>query len=208
MTLSLTACGGGSGGGFQPGVFLDANTFFAKCQVPRTGINPATGVAYPDVQGTTTAENNFLRSYSNDTYLWYNEIVDQDPSLFDNTLDYFDELVTTELTPSNQPKDKFHFTYDSEEWFQLSQSGVSGGYGIQWAFLSSTVPRDIRIAYTEPNTPATDLAQPLARGARVLAVDGFDIDVNTQAGIDALNAAFSRATPSNMCSRCSISARQ
>ena len=199
MTLSLAACGGGSGGGlttptdpggFQPGVFLDANTFFAQCQVPRAGINPATGGAYPDVQGTTTDENNFLRSYSNDTYLWYSEIVDQDPSLFNNTLDYFDELVTTQLTPSNQPKDKFHFTYDSQEWFQLSQSGVSAGYGIQWAFLSSTVPRDIRIAYTEPNTPATNLAQPLARGAMVLGIDGFDIDVDTQAGIDALNAAL------------------
>lgn len=199
LTLSLAACGGGSGGGlttptdpggFQPGVFLDANTFFAQCQVPRAGINPATGGAYPDVQGTTTDENNFLRSYSNDTYLWYSEIVDQDPSLFNNTLDYFDELVTTQLTSSNQPKDKFHFTYDSEEWFQLSQSGVSAGYGIQWAFLSSTVPRDIRIAYTEPNTPATNLAQPLARGAVVLGIDGFDIDVDTQAGIDALNAAL------------------
>jgi carboxyl-terminal processing protease len=199
--LSLAACGGSDGGtdfmggppdpaGFQPGVFLDANTFFAQCQLPRTGINPATGQAYPDIQGTTTDENNFLRSYSDDTYLWYAEIADQDPSLFDNTLDYFDELVTTATTPSGQPKDKFHFTYDSEEWFQLSQSGVSAGYGIQWAFLSSTVPRDIRIAYTEPNSPATNIAQPLARGARVLGIDGFDIDVNTQAGIDALNAAF------------------
>jgi len=198
MTLSLAACGGSDGGttfagdpaGFQPGLFLDANTFFAQCQAPRAGINPATGQAYPDVQGTTTDENNFLRSYSDDTYLWYSEIVDQDPALFNDTLVYFDELVTTALTPSGQPKDKFHFTYDSEEWFQLSQSGVSAGYGVQWAFLSSTVPRDIRIAYTEPNSPATNLAQPLARGAVVLGVDGFDIDVNTPAGIDALNAAF------------------
>ena len=199
--MSLAACGGSDGGtdftggptdpvGFQPGVFLDANTFFAQCQVPRTGINPATGQAYPDVQGTATDENNFLRSYSDDTYLWYSEILDQDPSLFNDTLAYFDELVTTATTPSGQLKDKFHFTYDSEEWFQLSQSGVSAGYGLQWAFLSSTVPRDIRIAYTEPNTPATNLVPPLARGARVLAVDGFDIDVNTQAGVDALNAAF------------------
>lgn len=198
VILSLAACGGSDGGtnftgdpvGFQPGVFLDANTFFAQCQVPRTGINPATGAAYPDIQGTTTDENNFLRSYSNDTYLWYSEITDRDPSLTNDTLTYFDFLVTTATTPSGQPKDKFHFTFDSEEWFQLSQSGVSAGYGIQWAFLSSTVPRDIRIAYTEPNSPATNIAQPLARGAIVLGVDGLDIDVNTQAGIDALNAAF------------------
>jgi len=197
--LSLAACGGGGGGGFtdpppppqtgwQSGVFLDANTFFARCQAPRTGINPATGNAYPDVQGTTTDENNFLRSYSNDTYLWYDEILDTDPSLTATALDYFDMLVTTATTPSGQPKDKFHFTFDSEEWFQLSQSGASAGYGAQWAILSSTPPREIVVAYTEPNTPASNLVPPLQRGAKVLAIDGFDIDVGTQAGIDALNA--------------------
>jgi C-terminal processing protease CtpA/Prc len=196
-TLSFAACGGGGSStaigpgtpsGYQPGVFLDADTFYAQCQVPRSGIDPATNQAYPDVQGSTTDENNFLRSYSNDTYLWYAEITDRDPSAYNDTLDYFDLLVTNATTPSGQLKDKFHFTYDSEEYFQLSQGGVSSGYGAQWAVLSSTVPRDIRIAYTEPNSPATNLAQPLARGARIMSVDGFDIDTNTQAGVDALNA--------------------
>lgn len=198
--LSLTACGGGSGdgvsipngngSGFQPGVFLNYNTFYAQCQAPRSGIDPATNRAYPDIQGTTTDENNFLRSYSNETYLWYDEITDRDPSAYNDTLEYFDLLVTDELTPSNQRKDKFHFTYDSEEYFQLSQGGVSAGYGAQWAVLSPTVPRDIRIAYTEPNSPATNLAVPLARGAIVTSVDGFDIDTNTEEGVDALNAAL------------------
>jgi len=197
--LSLAACGGGAssvslpvsnGSDFQPGVFLDSDTFYAQCQTPRSGINPATNSAYPDVQGTTTDENNYLRSYSNDTYLWYDEITDRDPSAYDDTLDYFHLLVTEEMTPSNQPKDKFHFTYDSEEYYQFSQSGIDEGYGIQWAVLSPTIPRDIRIAYTEPNSPATNLAEPLARGARVTSIDGIDIDTNTQAGIDALNAAL------------------
>ncbi len=199
VVLSLAACGGGgdgtgrsippgSGSGWQQGVFMDASSFAAQCQAPRSGIDPATNLAYPDVQGTTTDENNYLRSYSDDTYLWYDEITDRDPSLYSDTLTYFDLLVTDATTPSGQPKDKFHFTYDSEAWYQLSQSGVTAGYGAQWAMLSSTIPRDIRIAYTEPNSPATNLPQPLARGGRVLAVDGFDIDVNTQAGVDALNA--------------------
>jgi len=74
------------------------------------------------------------------------------------------------------------------DWFQLSQSGISAGYGVQWALLSATPPREAVVAYTEPNSPATNLAQPLARGAKVLSIDGFDIDVNTQVGIDALNA--------------------
>lgn len=161
--------GGGSNNGWQQGVFLDWATFYQQC-------------------GTVLDQNNFLRSYSDDTYLWYDEIIDRDPALFTEPLDYFDVLRTTELSPSGQPKDKFHFTYDSEEWEQLSQSGVSAGYGIQWAFLSLAPPRDLRIAYTEPNSPATNLAEPLARGAQILAIDGVDINDGTQAGVDTLNA--------------------
>ena len=194
----LVACGGGDGGGggklgnpggggadWQPGVFLDADTFFNQCQSP-VGTDPFTGVAYG--AGSTLDENNFLRSFSNDTYLWYDEIPDQDPGLFSSPLIYFDELRTSGLSPSGAPKDKFHFTYTSQEWFDLSQGGVSAGYGIDWAFIRSIPPRDIRIAYTEPNSPAAIAG--LARGDRVLSINGFDIDTNSQEGIDVLNAAF------------------
>ena len=84
----------------------------------------------------TLDENNFLRSYSDDTYLWYDKIVDQDPGLFNDPLVYFDQLQTTAITPSGQPKDKFHFTFDSEEWFQLSQSGAAGRF---WRRIYSPV---------------------------------------------------------------------
>jgi C-terminal processing protease CtpA/Prc len=201
IAATMTACGGGGGSsfasppasppppsGWQQGVFLDFNTFFARCAVPRTGNNPATGQPYQDIQGTTLDENNFLRSYSDDTYLWYNEIVDQDPGLFNNPLAYFEELRTTAITPSGQPKDKFHFTYDSEEWFQLSQSGVSAGYGAEFILLSEFPPREVVVAYTEPNSPATDPQVDLARGATLLAIDGVDINSNTPAGVDTLNA--------------------
>jgi carboxyl-terminal processing protease len=196
---TLVACGGGSGGGglgtvpppgggtdWQAGVFLDADTYFAQCQVPRAGINPATGSAYPDVAGSTLDENNFLRSFSNDIYLWYSEIVDRDPGLNDDPLAYFDLLRTTAMTPSGADKDKFHFTFDSEEYFQLSQGGVSAGYGANWVLLSTTPPREIVVAYSEPNSPATDVG--LFRGAIVLEIDGFDINVASQVGVDALNA--------------------
>jgi C-terminal processing protease CtpA/Prc len=140
------------------------------------------------VPGSTLNENNFLRSYSNDTYLWYGEIVDRDPGLYNDPLDYFELLKTTAVTTSGAPKDKFHFTYDSQEWYELSQGGVSAGYGAQFVLLSAVPPREVVIAYTEPNSPATTLNPPLARGARVLAIDGVDINDNTQAGIDTLNA--------------------
>ncbi len=194
----LAACSGGGGGsasatappaaGWQPGVFLDASTFANRCAAPRTGIDPATGSQYPDIQGATLDENNFLRSYSNDTYLWYDEIVDRDPGLFDDPIEYFDLLRTPEILPSGRRKDpdNFHFAVDSLEWFNATQGGVSAGYGAQWAVLSAAPPRQIVVAYTEPNSPAT--AANLARGATVLEVDGIDIDDSTQAGVDALNA--------------------
>jgi C-terminal processing protease CtpA/Prc len=163
--------GGNISGDWQQGVFLDWRGFYQQC-------------------GTTLEQNNFLRSYSNDTYLWYDEIVDQDPGLFNDPLVYFDTLRTQQLTPTGQPKDKFHFTYDTAEWERLSQSGVTYGYGAQWALFQDTQAqaRELIVAYTEPDSPATNLALPLARGARVLEVDGVSINDFTQAGVDVLNA--------------------
>ena len=198
--VGLAACGGGGGGGgftgnpggggngWTPGVFLDASTFAARCAAPRSGINPATGQPFPDIQGTTLDENNFLRSYSDDTYLWYDEITDLDPGLF-ATPEYFDLLMTEATTTSGQPKDKFHFTFPSDEWFQLSQSGVSAGYGAEWVFLSGVLPGEVVVAFTEPNSPAT--ANGLARGAEVLFADGVElINLNTQVAFDTVIAAL------------------
>lgn len=201
LTISLAVwiagCGGdetpppGIGRGdsdWVPGVFEPAAAFRGQCAAPRSGINPATNQLYGDVQGTTTDENNFLRSFSDETYLWYDEIVDRNPALFNDKILYFDGLKTSAVTPSGLPKDRFHFTVDSDEWFSLSQSGVSSGYGAQWVLLSSVPPREILVAYTEPNSPATDSGVGLARGATVVSVDGVDVDADTQAGIDALNS--------------------
>ena len=195
LAAALTGCGGGGDGpnvvldppssDWQQGVFLDRQTYAGRCASPRSGIDPATGLAYSDVQGSTVDENNFLRSHANDTYLWYDEIVDRDPSLYNDPLTYFDLLKTDATTASGQPKDKFHFTYDSLEYYQLSQSGITAGYGAQWALISATPPREVRVAYTEPNSPAA--AVNLLRGATVLEVDGYDINDTTQAGLDAIN---------------------
>ncbi len=167
--------GGGSGGGgtttWTPGVFPPAAQFQARCEAPRSGNDPS-GNPWPDIAGSTLDENNYLRSYSDDTYLWYNEIVDRDPSLFSNPVTYFDELRTNELTPSGTPKDNFHFTVETDEWLALSQSGVSGGYGAQFAVIAPAPPREIVVAYTNPGTPAT--ANGLERGAEILRVDGVD----------------------------------
>jgi len=206
LWLALAACGGGGGGGgnggggggsnWTPGTFEPSESFAAQCAAPRSGTNPETGLPYADVQGTTLDENDFLRSWSDETYLWYDEITDRDPAGFNNPLVYFDELRTFDTTASGADKDKFHFTFDSEEWFQLSQSGVSAGYGAAWIILSQTVPRELVVAYTEPNSPATAPTANLARGARILGVDGVDLQTATSnADIDTLNDGLFPAGP-------------
>jgi len=176
--VSVSACGGGGGGGgggtattavgWTPGIFQPAANFAGQC--------------------SALSENNWLRSWTNDLYLWYDEVVDRDPALF-TTPAYFDLLKTTATTASGNPKDKFHFTYDTAAWQALSQSGVEAGYGVEWAVVARFVPRRVVVAYTEPGSPAIAAGANLARGAEVLTVDGVDVvNDNTGSGVDAINA--------------------
>lgn len=194
----LLGCGGsgsdeGGDGSVPPtwtaNVFEDDSEFKNLCQVPRTGTDPATNRAYADRPGTTLHENHWLRSWSNNTYLWYDEIEDVNPAGFSDTLEYFAILKTNELSPSGQPKDKFHFTRDSAEWQQIVQAGVSAGYGAEFAIIRGAPPRQIVIAFTEPNTPATQAG--MMRGAELVEIDGVDVvNAGDQASVDILNAAL------------------
>jgi hypothetical protein len=199
-TMALSACGGGGSATTTPpptsndptwtsGVFQAESTFKDKCAVPRTGTNPATGNAFPDQAGSILFENHWLRSWSDNTYLWYNEIADQDPANFTDVLSYFDVLRTTATTASGAPRDQFHFTFDSAEYQQLVSSGASAGYGADFTLISASVPRDIRIAFVEPNSPASSAPANLARGAEILEIDGVSvINGGTQSDVDTLNA--------------------
>lgn len=186
--LILTACGGGGGGGgsnflppanpaqtdFEAGIFRDNYDTLYKnlCPSPRPG----------DDQGSAADENDWLRAWSNDTYLWYDEIIDENPESF-TPLNYFDLMQTFELSPTGAPKDKFHFTFDTEAWEQLSQSGVSAGYGIEFHILSSGSNREIYVAYVVAGSPAAVAG--IDRGMRLITVDG--IAANTTTDIPGLN---------------------
>lgn len=206
VAVLVTACGGGGGvdplgggsgggpggggsSGWVAGQFAASSNFKGQCNNPRSGVDPSTGLLYPDIQGETLDENNWLRSWSDETYLWYDEIVDRDPGNFAVPVDYFDGLRTFAITPTGASKDKFHFTYDTQVWNDLSQSGVSVGYGVTWAIVESLPPREIVVAYSQPNTPAG--IGGFERGDRILSIDGWDvINENSQVGVDAINAAL------------------
>ena len=181
--------GGGSGSstsssGWVEGEYGEAADYAAQCNAPRTGAD------FDDTEGTTTDENFWIRAYSFDTYLWYDEIDDVDPGTIDNTAAYFDLMQTFELSPSGNPKDKFHFTYDTEEWEKLSQGGISAGYGVEFFRVRSSPPRQWLVAYTEPNTPAGDAG--LQRGWEIASIDGVDFVEGSDT--DTLNDALFPAT--------------
>lgn len=182
--LSLSACGGGGGGGsssFTPapsnpsgwtaGSFQPSTNFKNQCANPRTGTAP-NGQPYPDVRGTALTENNWLRSWTNELYLWYGEVTDRNPASY-ATADYFNLLKTTATTPSGAPKDQFHFTYPTSVWESFSQSGVTAGYGASFTLTRSTPPRQALIAYVEAGSPAANAG--LARGDEIVTVDGADL---------------------------------
>ena len=180
---------------FVSGVFRPASDFADLCEIPRSGNDPSTESPYLDKQGGLKDENEWLRSWSNELYLWYDEIDDIDPGLYvesaDEVAEYFDLMKSFEKTSSGADKDKYHFSWDTAEWNAYSSGGVTAGYGLQWAILKSSVPREVAIAFTEPDTPATTGEANLARGARIIEVDGVNVETDSGAeNVDKLNAAF------------------
>ena len=118
LSLMLTACGGGSsnqpevpppsgsqggantgsGSGWVAGQYDPIRDLEAICA------NPRSSGGYNDLLGTTTDENFWIRSFSNDTYLWYRELEDIDPGTIDTTEEYFDLMRTDALTASGNYK--------------------------------------------------------------------------------------------------------
>ncbi len=197
MLLGVSGCGGGSTLGgtnttYTSGVFLPEATFAAKCASPRSGTDPITHTAYPDVAGSSVDENNWLRSWTNDLYLWYSEVPDLNPASYTTVL-YFPLLKTSALSASGAPKDKFHFTETTQEWESLSQTNTDVGFGVQFDVISSSPPRKVVVAFTEPGAAAAQAPASLARGANILAIDGADINTTDSAGIDKLNAGLTPA---------------
>jgi len=117
--ILLVSCGGGGSSVAPPtgntpttptptgptwtvNVFPAASTYAAQCASPRSGTDPATGRAFPDRAGSALLERFWLRSWTNDLYLWYSEVLDRDPALTSDTLAYFGLLKTTATTANVQ----------------------------------------------------------------------------------------------------------
>ncbi|MFZ6862442.1 S41 family peptidase [Undibacterium sp. Ji67W] len=181
----LAACGGGGGSSGSSGssgsvssVLPPSASLANQCAAPR----PNT----VDVQGSADTEKAYLRSFVDETYLWYKDVpTNLIPSSFATPQTYFDALKTPLTTASGKPVDQFHWSQTTASW-NAASSGISQDYGVQWAAQSLVPPRVFIAAEVASGSPAA-LAG-VKRGDKVLTVDGVDlVNDNTQAGIDILN---------------------
>ncbi|KID54585.1 hypothetical protein JF50_21945 [Pseudoalteromonas luteoviolacea] len=205
----ITGCGGSSGGGvtstpvstpavpdttppsWQAGQFDPSTRFANRCAAPRSGIDPYENTAYPDVAGTMMHEKMWLRSFSHETYLWYDEIIDNDPNSFSTVAAYFSQLKTFQKTASGRDKDEFHFSQSYEDFKKESQDGVSASFGLTW-----TIPqfRAAYVAYVNDNTPAANAG--IQRGDRLLKVGDLDFATFDSQNSAQYNQILTAFTPS------------
>ena len=196
---------------WQKDYFLPRSTYKNRCQFLRSGVSPDTGSPYPDVKGSMLEELFYVRSLTEETYLFRDDLTDMDPSPYnqvqstfaahyDKMDEYFDELKTEELTATNTPKDKYHYTYLTSDWINRIRNVAQPSYGISWANLGGSVirngqtyvriPRDYRVRYVIPGSPAAELvggSPKVKRGDKILKVNGEDF---IRGNSSKLNAAF------------------
>ncbi len=201
--LLLAGCGGGgTAGQIFPAFTSQPNTAVPvppadeiqssllsanMCSLPRTGVGPFTGVPYPDQPGSIAQEKSWLRAWIDETYLWYDEVPASVRSgSYTLPQQFFADLRTPALTPSGKPRDRFHFLYETAVWEALSHSGIEPGYGFDLSIVKRQIPREVRVAYTEPGSPAARAG--VGRGAKIIGADG--VDVVNSVTVNALNAAL------------------
>ncbi|TXT39045.1 MAG: hypothetical protein FD135_2475 [Comamonadaceae bacterium] len=201
VSLLLVACGGGGGGGtsgsggiststgtgtstINSSPATSTSTFAASATLANLCVTPRSNTA--DQQGTVADEKAYLRSFVDETYLWYKDV----PS---NLVDanyataqaYFDVLKTTAKTASGALVDQFHWSQTTASW-NAAASGISEDYGIRWAEQASVPPRNWIVIEVAPGSSAA-LAG-VKRGDKLTSVDGVDfIYDNTQVGKNTFN---------------------
>ncbi|MGK5076743.1 S41 family peptidase [Janthinobacterium sp. HLX7-2] len=191
LLLLLSACGGGGGDSAPlvppvtptgPTALVASSTVMNRCEKPRSGSSV-------DKQGTLLDELTWVRSWIDETYLWYREVpTTYLPHNFSTPIAYFDVLKTSATTASGKPKDQFHFTYTTAEW-EASQNGIELGYGMLLAITRNTPPRNAVITIVEPGSPAA-LAG-LQRGDVLQTVDGIDfVNAPDSASVASINGAL------------------
>lgn len=102
VLLLLAGCGGGGGGGGGGGA--PAPSFTIQ---PTTSLGSSAQYESGAAGCTLDVQKKFVRTYLDEVYLWYNEIVDVDPAKYSTVPDYFDALLVRTPDSNGLPKDRF-----------------------------------------------------------------------------------------------------
>jgi len=86
VAFAVTACGDGEQ--TVPDTIEPESVYAARCQSPRSG------AGFDDAKGSLLDEQLWLRSWTDNTYLWYQEVPRADPKQFPTALAYFNVLKT------------------------------------------------------------------------------------------------------------------
>jgi carboxyl-terminal processing protease len=182
--LALSSCGGGGGDGGSS-VLPASSTLVNQCEAPRPGT--------ADTPGSIDKEKAWVRSFMDETYLWYKDVPQVDAAAFikaryENSTyktlaAYFQALKTPLRTPSNKLVDEFSFTTLTADLVRR-QSGISSGYGAHFTGVQTTPPRLIYVLDVEPNSPAYTAG--IRRGDSITSLDGVSINANSKAAINAI----------------------
>jgi carboxyl-terminal processing protease len=191
FVLVLAACGGGGGGDNTPianNPILPPVVIQPSSQFAGTLINTSQGASPNDWTAATCTDNrqkNWVRSYLNESYLFYREspLTVIDPNVYAGTVSDLFLDYTVRGVPA---KDRFSFVIPQSQADAAFQSGTATTVGF-------TLRRDptngniVRIAYVDPAGPA--FAAGFRRGQVLNTVDGAStINGLTQAISDKLFA--------------------
>ncbi|MES2933065.1 MAG: S41 family peptidase, partial [Pseudomonadota bacterium] len=147
--------------------FPSSVSLASQCVAPRNN------AVYHDRLGSVATEKSWVRSYIDETYLWYKEVPNLAAEAYATPEDYFDVLKTDAKLPSGHDKDRFHF-HEKTAVSEAAQQGSSAAdYGFELAWISQAAPRHVVVAYTQPDSPAAKAG--VTRGMRILQIDGADL---------------------------------
>jgi carboxyl-terminal processing protease len=124
------------------------------------------------------AEKAWVRSYLDDRYLWYDEIVDVPQENYPLATDYFHALLV-------KSRDRFSFTIPVAKAQSLMQEGQDVGFGVKWGWVNGS---RLFAFYVDPNSPA---AASITRGTELTSVNGRSIPAMT---LSELNSVLLPAT--------------
>lgn len=147
---------------WEQGVYEESWRYYQICANPRTGTHPLYDEPFEDEQGTLVHEKMFIRSLMHETYLWYDEVIDQNPNFY-TPQEYFDSLVVAH--------DRFSHTISLEEYMSFYEAGIVMDYGFKWQ--ANAERTELYVAFVEPGSLNENSVE---RGDQIIAVNGVRYD--------------------------------